>query len=312
MPQLQPRIEAVVGADVAADTLTLHDLPTGRTRTIANTPAALAEALAPLAGRALLVCEATGGHEANLLAAALALGLPVHRADGAKASAFARSLRLAKTDRLDAQTLALYGRERGAALARYVPQAALTALVRRRADLVALRQAERARAKGPGAGAIQASLARSLAFLDGEIAGLEEAIAGLIAATPDLARRRGVLQSLPGVGPTVAATLLALLPELGHLPRRAAASLAGVAPHPDQTGTSRNVRRTRGGRRELRPVLFVAALTAVRGDNVLATFYRRLVAGGKSKRLALVAVMRKIVTIANARLAELTTPQPAN
>lgn len=105
----------------------------------------------------------------------------------------------------------------------------------------------------------------------------------------------------------MAASLLALLPEMGRLPRRKIAALAGVAPHPDQTGTTRNKARTKAGRRTLRPLLFIAALTAVRGDNRFAEFYNHLRAAGKAKRLALLAVMRKIVIVANARLAQLNT-----
>jgi transposase len=314
MTQFPARIEAVVGADVAQDTVTVHDLVSARTLTVPNTAQALTDLLTPWRERALVVCEATGGHEATLLGVLHDLAIPAHRVDGAKAAAFARSLRLAKTDRLDARMLAVYGRERGAGLPRWRPspehQVTLAAFVRRRSDLVAQRQAERVRAKAPGAGTVADSLSRSLAFLEEEITRIEAEIVALIETTPELERRRAVLRDLPGVGPTVAATLLALLPELGQVPRRAIAALAGVAPHPDQTGTSRDVRRTRGGRRELRPVLFVAALTAVRGDNDLRTFYRHLVAAGKPKRLALVAVMRKIVVIANARLAELAKPKP--
>jgi transposase len=312
MTHLPAPIEAVLGLDVAQDSVTLYDLVSGRTLTVANSHATLTAALLPFQGHQLAVCEATGGHEAVLLSVLLEIGVPAHRADGGKISAFARSLQWAKTDRLDARTLALYGRERGATLRRWTPPAAdqqeLTALVRRRADLVTARKAERTRAKAPGAKAVAASLARMLAFLDGEIKQLEARIANLIAATPELARRNQVLVNLPGVGPTVAASLLALLPEMGQLSRRKAAALAGVAPHPDQTGTTRNRGRTRGGRRELRPVLFIAALTAVRGDNRFAKFYNHLLAKGKAKRLALLAVMRKLVVIANARLSELNTP----
>lgn len=309
MTHLPVPCEAVLGLDVAQDSVTLHDLASRRTLTVANTDAALTAALLPFRDRQLAVCEATGGHEAVLLAVLLELGIPAHRADGGKINAFARSLHLAKTDRLDARTLALYGRERGATLPLWTPPAAcqieLTALVRRRADLVATRKAERTRAKAPGAAAVAPSLARSLAFLDSEIKDLETALANLIAATPELTQRKTTLISIPGVGGIVATSMLALLPELGQLSRRQAASLAGVAPHPDQTGTTRNRGRTKGGRRVLRPVLFIAALTAVRGDNQLSQFYKRLLAAGKSKRLALVAVMRKIVVIANARLKEL-------
>lgn len=316
MTHLPVPCETVLGLDVAQDSVTLHDLASRQTLTVANTDAALTAALLPFRDRQLAVCEATGGHEAVLLAVLLELGIPAHRADGGKINAFARSLHLAKTDRLDARTLALYGRERGATLPLWTPPAAhqleLTALVRRRADLVATRKAERTRAKAPGAAAVAGSLARSLAFLDSEIKDLETALANLIAATPELTQRKTTLISIPGVGGIVATSMLALMPELGQISRRQAASLAGVAPHPDQTGTTRNRGRTKGGRRVLRPVLFIAALTAVRGDNQLSQFYKCLLAAGKSKRLALVAVMRKIVVIANARLKELYTQPLAN
>lgn len=311
MTQLPVPIEAVLGFDVAQDSVTLHDLLGGRTLTVVNTHAALTAALQPFRNHRLAVCEATGGHEAVLLGVLFELAIPAHRADGGKISAFARSLRLAKTDRLDARMLAVYGRERGATLPRWVPppafQQELTALVRRRADLAAARKSERTRAKAPGAKAVAASLARALAFLDAEITDIEAAIGNLIAATPQLARRNKVLLCLPGVGPIVAASLLALLPEMGRLPRRKIAALAGVAPHPDQTGTTRNKARTKAGRRTLRPLLFIAALTAVRGDNRFAEFYNHLRAAGKAKRLALLAVMRKIVIVANARLAQPNT-----
>jgi transposase len=302
-------IEPVLGLDVARNSVTLHDLISRQTLTADNNRTALMAALAPFRERQLAVCEATGGHEAVLLDVLVALGIPAHRADGGKINAFARSLHLAKSDRLDARTLALYGRERGAMLERWSPpipsQQELASLVRRRANLVAARKAERTRAKAPGAAAMAASLARMLAFLDAEIGEIETAISNLIATTPELARRNAVLTDLPGIGSTVAASLLALLPEMGRLSRRQAAALAGVAPHPDQTGTTRNRGRTRGGRRTLRPILFIAALTAVRANNHLQHFYKRLVDAGKSKRLALVAVMRKLVVIANARIAEL-------
>ena len=313
MANPSPVIETVVGADVSRDSVILFDLPSGRTLSVANERQALRAAFLPLRGRQLVVCEATGGYEALLLEVLTSLAIPAHRGDGGKINAFARSFHLGKSDRLDARTLAHYGRERGAQLARWNPapeyEAELAALVRRRHNLVGLRKAERARAKAPGAARVAPSIARSLAFLDAEIRGLEHDIARLIEHTPQLRQRRAVLATLPGVGPTVAANLLALLPELGRLTRRRAAALAAVAPHPRDSGTIRRHRRTTGGRRELRPILFIAALTASQCKGPLQDCYRRLLANGKSKRLALVALMRKIVVIANARLAQ---DKPAN
>ena len=303
-------IETVLGIDVAQHSITLHDPATGRTDTLPNTAQALRTALAPFQKSCrLAVCEATGGHEAVLLGVLHALGIPAHRADGAKISAFARSVHRAKTDRLDAKLLARYGQERDAELARWTPppacQQQLTTLMRRRADLVAMRQAERARAKAPLAQAIAPSLQRVGEMLDAEIATLEHSIANLIATTAELKQRNTILRELPGIGPTTAAALMAFLPELGTLPRRQLAALAGVAPHPNQTGTSRNKASTQGGRRQIRPILFIAALTAIRGDNPFATFYHRLTAAGKPKKLAIVAVMRKIVVVANAKITQM-------
>lgn len=310
MTQFPLPIDTVLGLDVAQNTIALHDLGTGTTRTLPNQIEALRAGLLPFRDRQLAVCEATGGHETQLLLVLTELGVPVHRADGGKIHAFSRSLHLAKTDRLDARTLALYGRERGATLSRWVPQPrdqrALASLVRRRADLVLARKIERTRAKAPGAASIAQSLERFITFLDKEIAQLEQAIAGIIDTAPTLRRRYQVLVGMPGIGPKGAAAVLALMPELGLLSRRQAAALAGVAPHPDQTGTTRNRGRTKGGRRELKPTLFIAALTAVRGKNPFARFYQNLLSAGKPKRLALAAVMRKIIVIANAKIKQLT------
>jgi transposase len=310
MTQFLFSFETVLGLDVAQDTITFHDLSSGRTETLANQADVLRTNLRAYKDRQLAVCEATGGHEAVLLSILSELGIPVHRADGGKINAFARSLHLAKTDRLDARTLALYGRERGANLTRWAPpsdqQRILTSLVRRRADLVEARKIERTRAKAPTARDIAPSIERLLAFLDQEIEDIEAEIERIIKTTPTLQQRNQVLLGIPGIGARVGAALLALLPELGTLSRRTAAALAGVAPHPNQTGTTRNKARTKGGRRPLKPFLFIAALTAVRGNNPLATFYKHLLDKGKPKRLAIVAVMRKIVVIANARIAQLT------
>jgi transposase len=308
MPKTTGRIESVLGLDVAKETVTLHDRLTGQTTTVANTPQALLEVLAPFRDRQLAVCEATGGHEDQLMAVLAGLGIPAHRGDGGRISAFARSLRRAKTDRLDAIMLAQYGAERGESLQRHAPsrdeQAQLAALVHRRIDLVEARKIERTRAKAPRAGLVEATFARAIAFLDEEIARIDAAIKALFAMAKDLARRKDILETIPGIAHNIASTLVALMPELGSASRRRAASLAAVAPHPRDSGTTSQARRTTGGRRMLRPILFIAALTAVRGKNTLAAFFQKLVAKGKPKRLALVAVMRKIVIIANARLAQ--------
>lgn len=307
-----PQIHIVIGIDVSKDTVTMHDLPTGRTLTVKNDAAELSQALANFSGYELAVCEATGGYEDVLLAVLHGLSIPAVRGHGSRVNAFARSFGLAKTDRIDARILALYGRERGAALPRWSPpgekEEVLVMLVRRRSDMVALRKAEITRSKGPRAACIAEAIERAIAFFDKEIEALDSRIQELLASCEDLKAREEVLRTVPGIGPTIAASLLALFPELGRLDRRAAASLAGVAPHPRDTGKLLRPRITRGGRRDVKTLLFLAALTAIRGNNAFAQFNRRLLESGKKKLVALTAVMRKIVVVANARLAELARP----
>lgn len=302
--------EGIIGIDVASATVAIYDQTTNTHASVANQLDVLVDALAPLRDRALAVCEATGGYEDKLLIALERLGIPVHRADGRRLNAYARSIGPAKTDRIDAQMLARYGRERFDRLAHHSPtgeaQAELVALIRRRIELVEIRKIERTRAKAPRAHLVADSIASLLAVLDQQIESIDTHIRALFARTAKLEQRCRMLQTIPGVGQQTAITLLALMPELGILTRRSAASLAAVAPHPRDSGTSNAPRRTTGGRRCLRPILFIAALSAIRGSNTLATFYRRLLDNGKAKKTAIVAVMRKIVIIANARLQQLT------
>ena len=302
--------EGIIGIDVASATVAIYDQITNTHCSVANQLDALVQALTPLRGRALVVCEATGGYEDQLLVALHSLGIPVHRADGRRLNAYARSIGPAKTDRIDAQMLARYGLERFDRLARYSPagqaQASLVALVRRRIELIETRKIERTRAKAPRAHLVAHSIHALIGVLDQQIESIDAQIQALLSKAADLEKRRSTLQTIPGVGQQTAIALLALMPELGTLSRRQAASLAAVAPHPRDSGTSNAPRRTSGGRRSLRPILFIAALSATRGTNPLASFYRRLITNGKAKKTAIVAVMRKIVVIANARLAQLT------
>lgn len=307
MTLLPAKIESVLGIDVSKDTVSLFDSATERTYTIANTPRALTAALKPFAGSMLAVCETTGGYEDKLLAALHKLGVPAHRADGARVKAFIRSFgNLAKTDAIDAAWLARYGRERGDTLVRWEPptpnQSKIEALVARRLDLVEIRTKESNRLAAPRSKPIAADLKSHIRELDRRIEAIEARIDALIASCKVMELRTKVLRSIPGVGRVLAPLLLAMMPELGILSRRQVASLAGCAPHPNDSGKANGYRATRGGRRQLRPALFIAAMAATRGKNPVADAYRALLKNGKPKRLALVATMRRIVTIANARL----------
>ncbi|MEQ9330694.1 IS110 family transposase [Thalassobaculum sp.] len=301
---------AVLGLDVGKSTVTLYDARSGRSRRLRNTAEDLLEVLRAYAGYDLAVCEATGGYEDVLLATLLAVGIPAHRADAVRVRAFLRSHgTLAKTDPIDARGLARYGQDRFATLACWTPAEAahdeFVVLVERRRDLVDLRVSEKNRLQAPRAAHVADDIASLIDELSRRIGEIENRITMLIESSQRLQRLAETLRSVSGIGPTIAAVMIAGLPELGRLSRREIASLAGLAPHPRDSGTIRGHRTTRGGRRALRPSLFLAALTASRGTGPLADTYNRLLAAGKPKRLALVAIARKIVVIANAKVRDL-------
>lgn len=296
-----------IGCDVGKADVVVFDARSGRLWTVANEPQMLAGLAAELAPGCLVICEATGGYEAALLDAMSQAGHDVHRADARKVKAFIRSLgTLGKTDAIDARALARYGAERHDRLARWHPRpavrGALQTLVATRVDLVRDRVALLNRLAAPGAGAVRARLQRLLDGLTAEIAGLEAEIAGLVEAEPELSRAAETLRAIPGIGTKTAVALIALMPELGTLGRRQAAALAGLAPHPRQSGKSDAYRRVRGGRPGLKPILFMAAMAARRSKSALAAFYERLRRNGKKPLVAITALMRKLIVIANATL----------
>lgn len=298
-----------IGCDVGKASIVVFDSQSQRTETISNQTAALAELAERLDDTCLVICEATGGYETLLLQVMVAAGRPAHRADARKVKAFIRSFGiLGKTDAIDAKALARYGQERQSSLARWQacdPQRdRLQALVLTRRDMVAQRLACTNRLQAPGAEPVEAYLTAIQTCLDNQITAIECEIATVIAQHEPLRRAAGILIGITGVGPKTAAALLALMPELGHSNRRQIAALGGVAPHPVQSGATDAYRRTKGGRPEIKRVLFMAAMSAARHDDKLSAFYARLIANGKSKLLALTAIMRKIIVIANARLKE--------
>jgi transposase len=294
-----------LGVDVAKDSLTVCD---GRqaAMTVANRRSAI-RAMLRNARPDLVVCEPTGGYELLLLEECLRAEIPCHRADTLKLKSFIRSFgTLGKSDAIDAAHMAAYGAERWARLALWQAPAAderqLQALVRRRADLVAMRVAERNRSRAPGAKPIAASFRAILAALERQIDALDAAIAALVARSRSLARRIAVCTAMRGIGLTCAATLLAQMPELGTLQRRQAAALAGTAPHPNESGTATGRRHQHGGRPQVRTALFMPALHAAAGKGEFAAFYRRLIDNGKRPIVAIAAVMRMIIVTLNARL----------
>jgi transposase len=211
--------------------------------------------------------------------------------------------RLAKTDRLDAQLLAQFGAALQPA-ATPLPSAAsqtLAALVDRRRQVVAMRTMESNR-RLSASQTVQAHLDQHLAWLDAAIAALEQEISDFIQQNPAWAEQDGILQSVPGVGQVTARTLLADLPELGTIDRKKIAALVGVAPFNHDSGRVRGKRCIQGGRYAVRSVLYMATLSATRYNPLIRTFYEHLLAAGKAKKVAIIACMRKLLTILNAML----------
>jgi transposase len=293
-----------VGIDVAKDHLDLHALPSGEAWRLANTPDGidgLTGRLATLAP-ALVAMEATGGHEHAVAAALASAGLPVALAK----SRIWRGLmtatgELAKTDRLDARVIALFG-ERVRPEPRTLPDAsqrALEALLSRRRQLIGMLVAERNRLLLADA-AIRRSLTKHVRWLEKELAAVEEDVARAVEGSPVWRAREDLLRSVPGVGRVLATALLADLPELGRLSRREVAALVGVAPHARDSGRHRGRRTAWGGRSEVRTALYMSALASLTHNPPLRAFYERLVAEGKPRKVALVAVMRKLLVALNA------------
>lgn len=302
-----------VGIDVAKSRLDVAVWPTGERRTIANDTTDIDKLTTWLQAQqpCLIVLEATGGYERAVLASLGTAGLPVAAVNPRQVRDFARAIgRLAKTDTLDAEVLSRFA-EAVRPLPRPLPDAQadlLRALVTRRRQVVEMLTAERQRlasAQPPVQGLIQAHIAG----LKQELAHLEKELDRTLRQSPLWRARERLLRSVPGVGPTVAAVLLAELPELGRIDRRQAAALVGVAPLNRDSGQYRGRRSVWGGRARVRATLYMAALVATRWNPVVKNCYQRLLASGKAKKVALVACMRKLLTILNAMLRDGTAWQ---
>ena len=300
-------MDAVVGIDVSKGSLDAHVLPGGESFAVPRDATGLdelADRLAALSPRAVAV-EATGGLEAVVVATLGTAGLPVVVVNPAQVRAFARALgRRAKTDPIDAAVIARFAAATAPAV-RPLPDAAtrlLGGLVARRRQVVAMIVAERQRAGHLSEPGLQRSVARILAALDAEPRTLDKDLDDAVRNSPAWREKEDLLASVPGVGPTIARTLLAELPELGALDRRQVAALAGLAPWTRQSGQWRGRSFIGGGRRSVRAALFLGAMVAARHNRALRDFRQRLLEAGKPKLVALVAVARKLLTILNAIL----------
>lgn len=294
-----------VGIDVAKDQLEVAVRPTGATWTCANTDAEFALLVAQLqeAAPTLIVLEATGGYEVPVVSALATAGLPVVVVNPRQVRDFAKALGiLAKTDAIDADVLALFG-ERIQPEIRPLPDPALeglSALVARRRQLVEMLVAERQRRGQVRDRAVRREISQHIRWLERRLTQTTRDIGRLLETTPSWRVKDNLLRSAPGVGPNTAAVLIAELPELGQLTRRQIASLVGLAPFNCDSGTLSGARHIWGGRVGVRGAIYMATLVATRHNPAIRAFYQRLVALGKRKKVALVAAMRKFLTILNA------------
>lgn len=255
----------------------------------------------------LCILETTGGYEMRLLLALCADNYAIHRANTRHVKSFIRSYgNTAKTDRLDAKNLALYGFERAQSLALFVPPSEqsmqLYELVQRRMDLKQMLVAEKTRFKAPRTSYVSESIQLIIDVLTNELDSITKQINDLINLDPLLKQKQKTLRTIPGIGPIIANELITLLPELGKLNRREIAALVGLAPLANDSGQFRGYRRTTHGRQGVKPLLFLAAMAARNSHSPLRIYYESLIQRGKLKMVALVALMRKIIIIANARL----------
>jgi transposase len=295
-----------VGVDVAKRWLDVH-VSGGPAFRVANDEAGCTGLIArvvALAPDPLVALEATGGYERDVIAALVEAGIEVRRLDPRRVRRFAEAGGLlAKNDRIDAALIARFATVMpGRAVAPDPACEELAELVDARRALTEERTRLVQQASAMRTAMLRQMAARRIAGIEADVRAIETELAERVAANAELARKEKLLRSVPGVGPVLAWTLLARMPELGDLDGKAAAALVGVAPYDHDSGSRHGRRVTRGGRRAVRNTLYMAALTGARHNPALAAMRRRLEDRNKPPKLILTALMRKLVTILNAVL----------
>lgn len=306
------RFKHVLAFEVSKATLVTKVLPSGVETTIANTPANVRrmiekerKANAKLGlGPLLVVCESTGSYDRHVLENAVDKGIACHRAHGSRMRAFAKYKgRRAKTDAIDVRLIAEYGRDTDD-LHLYVPPRKETqemrALVARRMELKEALAAERARLEHATSALVEKSIRRQIKALDADVAAMEAAIEDLVAADSEFDSKVTLMRSVVGIGLISAASLLAYVPEIGSVGRGTIAALTGVAPFDDQSGEHDGIRHIAGGRAEARKALYMCAVVAIRSNPHLSDLAQRITTKGRPNKVAITAVMRKLLVILNA------------
>lgn len=302
-----------VGIDVAKNKLDVHIRPSEERFTFANSSSGLTELVALLKARhpKRVVFESTGGYGLKLLRALEAAGVEAHCVPAQRIRKFAEAIGIkAKTDALDAEVIARF-----AETAKLVDKVkvslaarALRQLVVRRMQIVGLRAKEKAH-KESLPEELEKSWVEIQSALDTHVSDLDEEIIRAVNADPELLARASVLATIKGVGLATCAALLALLPELGQMSGKQVASLVGVAPFNDQSADSDKRRKISGGRRRVRCALYMATVNARAHEPAIEAIYTRLIQRGKLERVAMIAAVRKLIVIANARMRDAFFPK---
>jgi transposase len=301
-------MEITVGIDVSKARLDVHVHPAGESFAVDNDEAGVAELvgrLGRLAGLVSIGLEASGRYERLAVAELAAAGLPVVVLNPAQVRHYAQAIGLrAKTDPIDARLIALFVQAvRPEPRPLPTPQTdELSALMTRRRQLVSMLTTERLRRQQAPRGIVRVSMAKIVASLEDGLRELDDQIDKTVRGTPVWRDKEDLLASVPGIGKTIARTLLAEMPELGSLTPKQAAALAGLAPYTRQSGKWRGKSFISGGRSAVRTALFMGAMVASRFNPTLKAFRDKLVAAGKPKLVALIAVARKLLVILNAIL----------
>lgn len=290
------------GLDIAKLNLQLHCA--GRIHDLPNTAVGHRRLLKLLAAQpgVHVVCEATGGYERDLVAALHAAKVPVSVLNPARVRHFARATgQRAKTDDIDATVLSAYGQalQPKATAPRTEQEQQLAELIRRRVQVLEILVAQRQQAERLTVPALRRQAQSLVRRLERDVAQIEAQLQQLRTQVAALDERAQKLEAITGIGTLTAMGVLAELPELGTLNRRQAAALAGLAPHPRESGQWHGRRTIGGGRAPVRRALYMAALVAARSNRQLTVFYQRLRAAGKPAKVALTAVMRKLIVLMN-------------
>lgn len=295
----------IAGIDVSKDRLDVHVLPSGEAWAVSRDAAGLAELCQRLAGIGVVALEATGGYETIAVASLSSAGLPVVVVNPAQVRAYAKALgQRAKTDPIDAHVIARFA-EATKPEVRPLPDQAtrlLADLLARRRQIVEMMVSENQRLQRTEAARVRKSIERLLAALKRELGGIDHDIDDSVRGSPVWRQKEDLLISVKGVGRVIARTMVADLPELGTLGRKRIGALVGLAPFIRQSGRWKGQAHIGGGRPAVRTVLFLGAQVAKRHNPVLKAFYQRLLAAGKPKMVATIAVAHKLLSILNAIL----------